>query len=341
MKKLNLALCLTFYLTSLVSVFAKDIRRVDISEFSGDMERFYREIAFEPVIVSGVYQESSYLNSLTLESVEQAFQDRTLFGYRRSNDAGGRIREEIPSDSFFRDFKQGAGEFYVFDHSVADTPFRGQVAVPGFLNENWLDLLDPSYGFNITLSGAGSFTPFHEDGSGEQAWMYLVHGVKEWLIYPPKCRPLLWDNLFKDFYNPRKTNLNRFEFVAHCEQYKITATARSGDLIFLPPGWLHQVLTTEPSFGFGGNIFNEYQAFDSMETALNEKSHALRHDFDVVELVQANAENVRTEYGKYQVERALELHQDWAKRVRYKSDMLLPRTAGERTTQPNGAAAIE
>lgn len=305
--------------------FAQEIRRVDISEFDGDQERFYREYADAPVIVTGVYRGDVLLNSLTLEKISESFRGRTLFGYQRKNDANGRIREEFPSEVFFEDFTKGATDYYVFDHAVADTPFADQLKIPAFLDGNWLG---DHYGFNITISGAGSFTPFHEDGSGEQAWMYLVTGEKQWTIYPPKCRPLLWDSFFKDFYSPRRSHAARFPFLDCARAHEITATARAGDLIFIPPGWIHQVLTTEPSFGLGGNIFNEFMAFSSTETALNEKSHALRHDFDLFELLAEKGEHPRTEYGRDQIAKARQLVDRWLIRVRNKSDILIPRVAG-------------
>ncbi len=307
------------------SAFAGEIRRISVSDFEGSMEKFYREFASAPVIVSDTFAEDPTIQNLSLDQVEEYFKNNSLYGYNRKNDALGRIRERIPGEVFFADLKNGASQYYVFDHEVSESPFAGKFAVPPFLNQNWLA---DSYGLNLTLSGKGSFTPFHEDGSGEQAWMYLVFGEKHWVIYPPTCRPLVWDSFYKDFYNPRTSDRSRYPFLNCAEAEQVTAVAKKGDLIFVPPGWIHQVLTAEDSFGIGGNILNEFQALASVETGLNEKSHALRHDFDLVALVREKTNQTLTEYGCDQVNRAIELIDAWQRRIRNKSDDLLPRTAG-------------
>ena len=314
-------------------VFAQEIRHISVSDFGGDQERFYREFAGTPVIVTGAFANHPTFQSLTLDQVEEHFQSRTISGYNRKNDSRGRIREQIPGEVFFADLKAGASQYYVFDHAVSDSYLSGQVSVPSFLAQNWLD---DEYSLNLTLSGAGSFTPLHEDGSGEQAWMYLVQGEKHWTIYPPSCRPLIWDSLFKDFYNPRKSDPSRYPFIQCGEQAKITAVATDGDLIFIPPGWVHQVHTTRNSLGLGGNIVNEFQALASLETGLNEKAHALRHDFDLISLLREKKNQSCTEYGKSQLSQALRLVEHWLAHVRNKSDGLLPRTAG---TGPSGATS--
>ena len=324
MRFLFLSSLLVFFLMGF-NAKADEVRRVQVSDFGGDMERFYRDFAQTPVIVTGVYENDEFLSSLTLSKVESDFGNQIIHGYQRKNDAGGRIREEIPADVFFRDLKQGASKYYVFDHAVSESPFAGKVRIPLFLDSNWLD---ESYGFNLTLSGKGSFTPMHEDGSGEQAWMYLVVGEKHWTIYSPKCRPLVWDSLFKNFYNPRRSDPQSYPFLSCAEAEKLTAVAKGGDLIFLPPGWLHQVETTEDSFGLGGNIVNEFQAYESVRTGLNEKSHAIRHDFDLLGLLKQNESLSRTNYGRVQIERAIQLGKEWLKQVRNKSDILLQRIAG-------------
>ncbi len=308
--------------------FAKEIRRISAKEFNGETERFYREFAQEPVIIEEAYGDDDELKSLTLDRVEDYFKDRVLYGYNRKNDETGRVREEIPGPVFFADLKRGASSYYVFDHEVSESPFAGQLAPPSFLGQNWLG---EDHNLSLTLSGKGSFTPFHEDGSGEQAWMYLVTGEKHWVIYPPQCRPLVWDSLYKDFFNPRKSDRSRFPYLSCADAERLTAVARAGDLIFLPPGWIHQVLTTEDSFGIGGNIVNEFQALASVATGLNEKSHALRHDFDLTQLVLGKRGQSVTEYGQGQVNQAIELIEVWSHRIRDKSDQLVPLLAGVRS----------
>ena len=304
---------------------AREVRRVSVLEFNADILRFYTEFAHEPIIVTGVYDHNAFLSSLTIDDLEQRFRDTIIYGYQRKSDATGRVREAIQSEDFFADLKGGASRYYVFDHAVAESPFFGKVTTPSFLRQNWLD---DQYALTLTVSGKGSFSPLHEDGSGEQAWMYLIMGEKHWEIYPPVTRPLLWDSLYKDFYNPRTSDPSRFPYLKHAESARMHAVAKGGELIFLPPGWIHQVLTTQDSFGLGGNIVNEFQSYQSMETGLNEKSHALRHDFNLIELMHAMQGKTETKYGERELRAAIALGLQWQQRIHNKSDSLVAQIAG-------------
>lgn len=94
---------------------------------------------------------------------------------------------------------------------------------------------------SLVLSPVGT-TALHIDppdyGGG---FMYLCQGDKEWTFMDPfHTIPRVYDAANKRFYDQPQEPCN--------------VHMRSGDFIYFPPGELHRVVTTKPSFGVGGYL---------------------------------------------------------------------------------------
>lgn len=303
--KLGYFYILTFLFIAVVT-HAKEVQVIDIHEVGHTMQSFYLRFGHEPVIVRGAYSGNQFIESLTPQEVEKVFIKAPVLGYEVINDNKGKIRKSIDGPEFFKDFNHGAKKYRVIDHTVVDGPFATEIKPPFFLQDNWLDELKAGWELNYTLSGAGSFTPFHEDGDGEQAWMYLVYGKKLWTFYPPAARGYAFNPKTTFFYNSAKDSPDLFPWLFKAEEMKYTATAVGGDLIWFPPGWIHQVITEEVSFGFGGNIVNEFLLDESVRTALIERETGCEKEFELETIVRELGERrTQTDYGKSQLSKAL------------------------------------
>ena len=311
-------------------LFAKNIRVIDSVDFRGETAEFYKTFANEPVIVRNAYPHGDRIYSFTSDEVHQMFHSVMLQVYNRADEATGWILRSLPGEAFFRDMQEGASRYFLLDQPVEGTPLEGQVHAPSFLSDNWLDSLKqsdgrPVFGLKVTLSGNKSFTRFHEDGSGEQAWMFLVYGKKRWSIYPPSVRKFIFDDSNKEFYNSRMTESEkkkRFRWEHHAAPFIQTGIAEAGDLIFVPPGWVHEVETLEESFGIGGNIVNQYQIQASVETAMVERSFALKSDFSLKKLIEDSLSNSScnlTDEGRIQAWDALQAIRIWHSQVSNKT----------------------
>ena len=271
---------------------ARSLRVLDAKDYGDDIERFYADCASEPVIVKNVYENHPLFSNLNPSIVEGLLSGIKLQTYKRSDENTGWKLFPVLAEAYFDEMRVGSQKYFILDQPLRGTPLEGQVEAPNVLKEDWLDSLkdaegNPEFGLKITLSGKGSFTVFHEDGSGEQAWMYLVYGQKKWTIFPPSLRAALFDAQFKRFYDPRMSEAEkaRYPFYQYIKDQAWEVTANGGDLILLPPGWVHQVDTSEESFGVGGNLVNGHQIDESVQTAMVERSHALKPDFSLEDLL--------------------------------------------------------
>jgi hypothetical protein len=124
-------------------------------------------------------------------------------------------------------------------------------------------LRDAEGGHNmLSLGDAGQGLQFHTHG---RSWLALVHGVKEWWIYPPGAMPpavagammplhpaRVWvpvmssELLARDASEAHDTGGTTANASAaalwHCVQ-------RAGDALYLPAGWAHATQNLRPSVG--------------------------------------------------------------------------------------------
>ncbi len=121
--------------------------------------------------------------------------------------------------------------------------------VPHYLS-NWLDIypLDrrPSWKW-IFLGPAGSGSPLHNDVWHTAAWLALISGAKEWMIFPPGKV----EHLGLECIDAFDTNPERIEKANpyYCKQLP-------GEIIYIPSLWWHQVRNLETSLAVTENFVN-------------------------------------------------------------------------------------
>jgi histone arginine demethylase JMJD6 len=114
------------------------------------------------------------------------------------------------------------------------------------------------------IGGRGTGTPLHVDTWLTSAWNGVVCGRKKWLFYSPDQRPLLYDGdtepdtrplpsypITVDAFDPdlaRYPNFNRATAI-ECVQ-------ESGEIVFTPSGWWHQVVNEETCVSLTENFVN-------------------------------------------------------------------------------------
>lgn len=128
---------------------------------------------------------------------------------------------------------------------------RGDFDVPPHLHalHNESSLQDPY----LFLGGAGSGLGFHVHG---HAWNAVVFGRKLWLVYPPGWRhaalkleqtALDGESWLREIY-PKVANTSAAPFGCVTE---------AGDLLYVPPDWLHATVNLEPTIGVAVNLDNK------------------------------------------------------------------------------------
>jgi len=120
------------------------------------------------------------------------------------------------------------------------------------------------YGVGLTMCLDGTYTPFHIDSTdikmGGGGWVYLQTGKKIWYLMD-------FFSAVNNIYSEDKKclvdinqdiNQDIHQDINQDKKYKIYhGEIKSGDFIYFPPGWAHQVTTLEKSIGLNGYLLLE------------------------------------------------------------------------------------
>uniref|UniRef100_A0A8C2CZP4 Uncharacterized protein n=1 Tax=Cyprinus carpio TaxID=7962 RepID=A0A8C2CZP4_CYPCA len=141
----------------------------------------------------------------------------------------------------------------------SDTRMGDLVEVPEIVQKmSWVENYWPDDSFfpkpfvqKYCLIGMkNSYTDFHIDFGGTSVWYHVLWGEKIfYLIKPTKANLALYESWSS---SPNQSEVFFGDKVDKC--YK--CVVKQGTTIFLPPGWIHAVLTSQDSMAFGGNFLH-------------------------------------------------------------------------------------
>ncbi|CAI5745626.1 unnamed protein product [Peronospora destructor] len=146
---------------------------------------------------------------------------------------------------------------HAFGHDIYETP--------PFFKDDWLnwwwdhkEKSESDYRF-VYLGPAGSWTPLHQDVFRSYSWSVNVCGRKQWILFHPNDERKLKDR-FGRFVIPDVTaTVTDKENYPHFHEAKpVYVVQETGDAIFVPSGWYHQVRNMEDTISINHNWFNGY-----------------------------------------------------------------------------------
>ena len=101
----------------------------------------------------------------------------------------------------------------------------------------------------------GSWTPLHRDVLHSFSWSCNLSGRKLWIMYPPEQDAALRNNR-GDLPWDVTGKVNDKEFPLMETARPLVVTQHPGETIFVPSGWLHQVINLDDCVSINHNWFN-------------------------------------------------------------------------------------
>ena len=129
--------------------------------------------------------------------------------------------------------------------------------VPCYFSSDWLNEYfdsegDDDYRF-VYIGVKDSWTPFHADVFQSYSWSANICGLKKWIFLPPGEEEKLKDkfgNLPLDITFLLDKNEHEVKF--------FTVHQKTGEVIFVPSGWYHQVFNLEDTVSINHNWINAF-----------------------------------------------------------------------------------
>ena len=142
------------------------------------------------------------------------------------------------------------------DYRIPDYFFDWFSFLPGFMR-----LIYP----RIFIGPKGAVTPLHDDVWGTHAWLAELQGRKRWILFSPDQQKLLYDYKVQ----PAKPDLERFPLFRKAKP--LEATIGPGDIIFVPGGWPHYVVSLDPTISLTHNFMGPGCFGTALSTSLRER----------------------------------------------------------------------
>lgn len=116
----------------------------------------------------------------------------------------------------------------------------------------------------IFIGPKGTLSPLHIDLFSTHAWLAQLQGRKHFLLFPPSDGPKLYNGAV-NLYAP---DLEKHPLLA--EARPVEAILEPGDVIFIPAGWAHQVISLSPSISVTVNYVSRSNALRHVMTISRE-----------------------------------------------------------------------
>lgn len=172
---------------------------------------------------------------------------------------------------------RGDGPYcYVYQLSITETyaDLRRDALVP-----TWLGILDYVRATNLWLGAKGCVTPLHFDGS--HGFLLQVQGRKRVTLFSPDQRRFLYPAVgtprsHLSLVNLREPDTTKFPLFEQARAQHFTI--EPGDVLYLPPGWWHEVesLDTAVSINFWSDSIYEPMTWVKSASAWLARTRASR-----------------------------------------------------------------
>ena len=148
-------------------------------------------------------------------------------------------------------------------HFVQESPHYEAYSVPKYFKDDWLNeyldhVEENDYKF-VYVGPEGSWTPFHTDVFGSYSWSANVCGRKEWLFFPPgeelKLKGVFDVTEFIDENTIDDLSIKQIQVKGEIIKY-YKVIQNTGDVVFVPSGWWHQVKNLKDTISINHNWFN-------------------------------------------------------------------------------------
>jgi len=220
-----------------------------------EFNREYRDRG-KPVVLLDAVEDWKARSAWTFDFFKSRYGDYTVQAFRYQGD---RYQPDRLRPMALAEYIDG-----VLSHDWESFPY--------YIRDNWKFLVDhpelsadftlPKYFFDwfsimprfmrlpyprIFLGPKGAVTPLHQDLWGTHAWLTQLVGRKRWIFVRPEEKRFVYD--FK--VQPERPDFSRFPLFRQANP--LECTIGPGETAFVPSGWIHYVVSLDPTISLSSN----------------------------------------------------------------------------------------
>ena len=239
--------------TEVTSQFPQVDRRNGLS-----LREFRKEYLYarRPVVITDAIDSWPARDRWTLDYFKSQYSDTSITVCRLGGERYRPDDTEKVRLSAFIDRLQ-ANTFETYPYYVRDDwrifqihkELLSDYEVPNYFFD-WFAFLPPFMRLTyprIFIGPRGALTPLHLDIWGTHAWLAQLVGRKRWILFPPDQKELLYDCTVQ----PQNPDFARFPLFRKAKP--VECTIGPGDLIFVPGGWAHEVISLDATISITHN----------------------------------------------------------------------------------------
>jgi hypothetical protein len=228
----------------------------------------------KPVVITGVMKSWKARSTWTFDFFRDRYGSTSMDVYRFDNGNYRPNRLEVMALADFID-KTLRNDWETFPYYVRDDwklfirhrELLTDYMVPDYFFD-WFRLLPRFMRLiypRIFIGPRGAITPLHHDIWGTHAWLAQLVGRKRWILFSPDQRDLLYDYQVR----PDQPDLQRFPLFRKAKP--LECTIGPGDMIFVPSGWHHWVISLDPTISLTHNYMGPGCFWPCLASATRER----------------------------------------------------------------------
>ena len=222
------------------------------------VQEFRRDYLYpgKPVVIAAAIDAWTARSTWTLEYFRTRYGDTSVAVYRLDGERYQPEGMEMMNLSSFIDAIESS-DFDSYPRYIRDDwrlfvthkELLTDYEVPKYFFD-WFAFLPPFMRLiypRIFIGPKGALTPLHMDIWRTHAWLAQLVGRKRWILFSPDQEELLYEYRVQ----PRKPDLEKFPRFA--KSRPVECTIAPGDVIFVPSGWAHEVVSLDATISITHN----------------------------------------------------------------------------------------